>query len=94
MLQVRVEIVPGGKGTPREIATLTVGNVSQLADVSDYIWWLEVDGRKIDVGDTIGHTRSDGWEKLVHNILGQITGYAPREVNDDLAIGYHLLKEN
>jgi hypothetical protein len=37
MIKVQIEIVPGGF-TPlkRAIATMTIGNVSDLADISDY----------------------------------------------------------
>jgi len=37
MLRIIVEIVPGGVGKPRELARAELGNVSDLADKSDYI---------------------------------------------------------
>lgn len=37
MLRIRVELVPGGVGRPIEIARAELGNVSDLADRSDYV---------------------------------------------------------
>jgi len=37
MLRIIVEIVPGGVGRPRELARAELGNVSDLADRSDYV---------------------------------------------------------
>lgn len=37
MLRIIVEIVPGGVGRPRELARAELGNVSDLADKSDYV---------------------------------------------------------
>lgn len=36
MLRIVVEIVPGGVGKPRELAKAVLGNMSDLADRSDY----------------------------------------------------------
>ena len=36
MLRIVVEIVPGGVGKPRELAQAVLGNMSDLADRSDY----------------------------------------------------------
>ena len=36
MLLIKIEIVPGGWGRPRELARAVLGNLSSLADVSDY----------------------------------------------------------
>lgn len=36
MLRIRVELVPGGVGRPRELARAELGNISGLADRSDY----------------------------------------------------------
>lgn len=37
MLRIIVELVPGGVGRAREIARAELGNVSDLADRSDYV---------------------------------------------------------
>lgn len=36
MLRITIEIVPGGIGKPREVAQAILGNISDLADRSDY----------------------------------------------------------
>jgi hypothetical protein len=36
VIRIVIEIVPGGVGTPRELAQALIGNVSDLADRSDY----------------------------------------------------------
>lgn len=36
MLRITVELIPGGVGRPRELARAVLGNVSDLADRSDY----------------------------------------------------------
>lgn len=36
MLLITVELMPGGYGPPRNIALMTIANVSDLADRSDY----------------------------------------------------------
>jgi hypothetical protein len=36
VLRIRIEIVPGGVGRPRELARAELGNISGLADRSDY----------------------------------------------------------
>jgi hypothetical protein len=36
MLRIRIEIVPGGIGRAREVATAVIGNTSNLAPISDY----------------------------------------------------------
>jgi hypothetical protein len=36
MLRITVDLVPGGVGRPRELARAELGNVSDLADRSDY----------------------------------------------------------
>jgi len=36
MLRITVELVPGGIGRPRVLARAIAGNVSDLADTSDY----------------------------------------------------------
>lgn len=37
MLRIIVELVPGGVGRPRELARAELGNISGLADRSDYV---------------------------------------------------------
>ncbi len=36
MLRITIEIIPGGVGRPRELAQALLGNVSDLADRSNY----------------------------------------------------------
>ena len=36
MLKITVELIPGGVGRPHELARAVLGNVSDLADRSDY----------------------------------------------------------
>jgi len=36
MLRINVEIIPGGVGEPRVLARAIAGNISDLADTSDY----------------------------------------------------------
>lgn len=71
MLVVKVEVWPGGdESRAREIERLYAGNISSLADVSDYIYrfgdrdWM--DGNSAHV---FGHRRSDGAWELVRRIL-------------------------
>lgn len=77
MLRVTVEVVPGGReGGARTIGTLLAANVSNLADVSDYIYSYSTD--KVDLqlwpdGTVEGHVRSDGAWELVRRILEQRT---------------------
>lgn len=41
MLVVKVELWPGGRqGEKREIAQAVIGNISNLADTSDYKFWI------------------------------------------------------
>lgn len=66
MMVVTVEVWPGGRVLHRRvIGTLNIGNVSQLADVSDYKCVL--DGSK--EFKVKGHRRSDGAWALVRKAL-------------------------
>jgi hypothetical protein len=78
MLRVTVEIVPGGhEDQKRNIATLCVANMSGLAAVSDYYWWLDRDDHDLQADGVLhGHRRSNGWEELVSRILGQVSADA------------------
>lgn len=68
VLAVTVEVWPGGDLRRRRvIGLLSLANISQLADVSDYTGYL--DGEPVSV---TGHVRSDGAWKLVHTVLTDI----------------------
>lgn len=68
MLVVTVEIWPGGDQLRRHvIGTLNAGNVSHLAEVSDYLYSL--DGG--DQTELTGHVRDEGAWELIRKILEQ-----------------------
>jgi len=46
-------------------------NVSSLASVSDYEYRVQINEHVIERGDVLGHTRADGWHKLVEKLLEQ-----------------------
>ena len=48
--------------------TLTICNVSGLAPVSDYVYAVYVGREQIASGTINGHTRDDGWAKLVKRV--------------------------
>lgn len=82
MLVVRVEIWPGGYELgKREIAKMEVGNISDLADTSDYIARLEEYGNerlgipksKATVQVT-GHARRSTVWSLIRKILEKYDG--------------------
>lgn len=55
-----------------------IRNVSDLADVSDYVYDVLVGGdthhKVLAVGEVIGHRRSDGWKALVQRVLDEAKG--------------------
>lgn len=72
MLRVTVEIVPNGvEERARVLDILYIGNVSALADLSDYVVYVNRDPRDPDVrttnpdGTVLGHRRDLGWGPLV-----------------------------
>lgn len=70
MLVVTCEVWPGGSPLrKRQIGLLTLANISQLVEESDYEGIL--DGEEVEV---TGHKRSDGAWKLVHTVLDDIYG--------------------
>ena len=65
MLVVSIEVWPGGRMLQRRVIhTMTLANVSDLAEVSDYTGF--VDGEPIEVH---GHRRADGAWVLVQKAL-------------------------
>ena len=82
MLVVRVEIWPGGyEPGKREIARMNVGNISDLADTSDYIATLEEYGnerlgipKSKSTVQVTGHTRRSTVWSLIRKILEKNDG--------------------
>ncbi len=67
MLVVTVEIWPGGRPMgKRHVGTMTLSNMSELADVSKYDIWI--DGEKVG---SVRHTRADGAWVLVRKALSR-----------------------
>lgn len=65
MLVVTIEVWPGGNPIrKRNIGLLTLANISELADVSDYDGCF--DGQDIEIR---GHPRADGAWALVERAL-------------------------
>jgi len=48
--------------------TVLIGNVSDLAPVSDYVYSVSVNGERISQGIVRGHRREDGWKALLKKI--------------------------
>ena len=71
MLVVKVEVWPGGdESRAREIGRMDVGNVSDLAEESDYVY--RVDGG--EWADGVHHQRSKGAWVLVRRVLDHWLG--------------------
>jgi hypothetical protein len=57
-----------------------IRNISSLAEVSDYEYWVRVgDGspersKTLASGEIKGHKRSDGWQALVNRVLKENHG--------------------
>lgn len=69
MLRVTIELVPGGdEDRAHVIEQMTIANISDLADVSDYDYAFTERG-KIRYGRKYGHHRADGAWDLVWGIL-------------------------
>jgi len=56
---------------------VTLQNISQMSEVSDYhfeVWVTTASGGKklIEVGDVLQHKRSDGWKVLVQRLLNEV----------------------
>lgn len=45
--------------------TITLRNISDLAEISDYHYEASVNNRVIEQGFVRGHHRSDGWDGLM-----------------------------
>lgn len=70
MLVIKFEIWPGGnESDKREIVRAEIGNVSNLAAVSDYEFALYHDTDQITKGTVRGHRRSDGAVALFRKVL-------------------------
>lgn len=50
---------------------IALRNLSNLADKSDYEYCVYVNTTVIEKGTVVGHTRADGWPKLVAKLLEQ-----------------------
>ena len=69
MLRVTIELVPGGvEERTRTIEQMTIANISDLADASDYDFAITDHGTVL-FGRLKGHKRRDGAWKLVYAIL-------------------------
>jgi hypothetical protein len=70
VLRVIVEIHPGGdEARKHTIATVDLGNISELRPVSDYTVHAKLDDRPEIRGVVLNHTRADGWVPLVVRAL-------------------------
>lgn len=73
MMVVKIEVWPGGReSAAREIERLYVWNISNLAEVSDYLFRYDLDPRDTPGehdGMVIEHRRSDGAWELVRRVL-------------------------
>lgn len=66
MLLVRVELWPGGdRHRRREVAVLTIANVTELSDVSDYAVVRVDDSGRAEAAFVRGHRRADGLWPLI-----------------------------
>lgn len=75
MMRVIVEIHPNGNmSMKREIACIDIANVSELAEVSDYVIHAALEhGESIRV-HVRGHHRGDGWMPLVRRAISALEG--------------------
>jgi hypothetical protein len=76
MMRVTVEIVPGGnEDMARKIATLDIGNVSDLAEISNYEVIAKMDNSVHPKRFMVrGHRRSKGWPALLRLICAKLSG--------------------
>lgn len=44
---------------------VTFWNISELADISDYLVGVFVNDKRLYAGEIHGHRRADGWQALV-----------------------------
>ena len=58
---------------------VTLRNISELRDVSDYTWSVHVNQKEIASGVLRGHTRADGWVALLAELVAQ---QIPKENNN------------
>ena len=78
MLVVTVELWPAGrKDQAKEIASIEIANISDLADVSDYVAHVQVEGwgdaPPLDRTVVIeGHTRRSGVLKLLKSVFQKL----------------------
>lgn len=78
VLVVKIEVWPGGRrAQAREIARAAAANVSELADISDYVAVLEDDTGHTSAVHLEGHPRAAGVWPLVARIA-QSRGTAER----------------
>lgn len=81
MLLVTVELCPGGdKDRKQEVATIQISNVSNLAEVSDYIvdaWFESPLPRRFVATNVRAHERAKGWLPLVMRALRSLKDAAP-----------------
>lgn len=78
MLRVLVEIHPGGdEARKHTIATIDLGNISELRPVSDYTVHAKLDDRPEVRRVVFNHTRAEGWIPLVQRALAAIQPKAP-----------------
>lgn len=53
---------------------LKITNVSNLAEISDYVWTAFVNDKKIASGEVKGHRRALGWKALVEKVISEKFG--------------------
>lgn len=84
MLRIIIEIVPGGSGKPREVAQAVLGNVSHLADRSDYAIRAR-EGANILAGapawDSRGHIHGHNRNQTVWRLVEQAAKWAGDEAD-------------
>lgn len=79
MLRIIVEIVPGGIGTPKMLAEARIGNISDLADVSDYaVYAKEGDNHLANAGmwDARGVVENHDRRQTVWRLVEKVAAWA------------------
>jgi hypothetical protein len=88
MLRVTVELVPGGaEPFRRTIGLMTIGNISDLADVSDYQVSVTEGANALTgtppqarIFTVHGHSRRQSVWKLVARVITEMEGVEPTEL--------------
>lgn len=74
MIEVMVDLLPGGdRARRRNIQVIQIANVSNLAEVSDYVFNVfNNDGELSTSGSVKGHQRSSGIIPLLKKVLAKL----------------------